>query len=36
MLGYHTGKVWLANSRANRKVVDRVGVGQSMETGCGG
>jgi hypothetical protein len=36
MLGYHTGKVWLENSRAIRKVGDRVGVGQSTETGCGG
>ena len=36
MLGCHTVKVWLKNSRATRKVGDRLGVGQNTETGCGG
>ena len=35
MLGCHTVKVWLKNSRATRKVGDRLGVGQNTETVVG-
>ena len=35
MLGYYRVRVWLENSLASKKVGDRVGAGQSTETGCG-